>query len=122
MFERINKFYHYGLNSIVWCWVNAHAAESGQSFIDYMFSKTRNNYVIVDCCGKSIIYENGFATYTIFNSRAEAETYARRNHISNCKVINELYFLKERGLNTDILFNAYLIRKFFNKLLHNSKI
>lgn len=122
MFERINRFYHYGLNAIVWCWVNAHAAEAGQSFMDYMFSKTRNNHVIVDFCGKSKIYENGFVTYTIFNNRAEAENYAKVHRVSNCKVINELDFLKERGLNTDVLFNVYLIRKFFNKLLHNSKI
>lgn len=114
--ERINRTRHYGLNVIVWDWLKTHAKEANLNIMDYLFKKVHSHYVIVDYDGKSKVYENGFETYTIFESRSDAEYYARKNYLKYVNIIDELDFLKQLGLNTDMVFNLNRLRKIFKKV------
>lgn len=114
--EKIYRKLHFGLNIIVWDWLKTHAKEANLSVIDYLFKKVHNHYVIVDYDGKSKVYENAFETYAIFDSRGDAEYYARKNFLNNVMIIDELDFLKKLGLNTDIVFNINRLRKIFKKV------
>lgn len=113
--ERINRKRHYGLNDYVWDWLKHHAKEANLNVIDYLFKYGHSNYVIVDYDGKSKVYASGFETYIKFDSRGDAEYYARKNHLKNLMIIDELDFLKKLGLDTDIVFNLNRLRKFFKQ-------
>lgn len=109
--ERINKRRHYGLNWVVWDWVKFHCEEAGVSFIDYMFKKTYRHFVIVDLDNKSMVYESGFASYTIFDSIEQAEKYAKENYLQNTRIIEEVAFLESLGLETHRIFTLKRFKK-----------
>lgn len=116
--DKINRKRHYGLNVIVWDWLQFHIEESGMSFLDYMYKETHKHYVIVNLDGKSMIYENGFASYAVFDGLVNAEDYVKENNLKNVKIVDEVSFLRSLGLDTKQIFTYKRFKKALNRLFN----